>query len=465
MQKQVLFLSALFCAFLNVQAATLHFEEMPPAAKRIMPVGPNEILSFSAPIDKAKDSIVSIATEQTMTQKYSGRMNPLLEEFFGHRFNPYPNPHRMSLGSGVIVSKNGYIVTNSHVVEDADTIMVKIPGSDNEYSGKLVGSDPKSDIAVIKIDADGLTPIRIGRSSDLKIGDVVFAIGNPFGVGLSVSQGIISAQHKNGIGINEYENFIQTDASINPGNSGGALIDSRGALIGINSAIITRSGGNNGIGFAIEVDMVKDIAQKLIETGSVARGYLGVGIADLTKELHKLYKHENGALVNNVEPGSPAAAAGLKRGDLIVSVDGRAIKDAAGLKNTIASYAPGTRVKMAFERDGKTETVTVELSKLTESARQGTGSLFEGLTLENLDDKYRYRLRIPDDVEGVLVTEVESRSEAAEQGIRPGDVIVQVEQQPVASLAELSKVLKQTKSGLKRVYVYREGRVFVAALK
>ena len=464
MHQRFLLLPVLLCTCLSVQAADIRFNEMPPAEKRIMPVGPNEILSFSAPIDKAKDSIVYIATEQTKTQEYINKMNPLLEQFFGRRY--HPDPHRTSLGSGVIVSRDGYIVTNSHVIENADTIMVKIPGSDKTYEGRLVGSDPQSDIAVIKIDAAGLAPIRMGRSADLEIGDVVFAIGNPFGVGLSVSQGIISAHHKNGIGINEYENFIQTDASINPGNSGGALIDSRGALIGINSAIITRSGGNNGIGFAIEVDMVKDIAQKLITNGSVTRGYLGVGITDLTKELRKLYKHEHGALVNNVEPDSPAAEAGLRRGDLIVGIEGRKIKNAADLKNTVAAYAPGTRIKVAFERDGGNDTATVTLAKRSENVRQQSeGNLFEGLSLENLDEKYRYRLRIPDSVEGVLVTEVESRSEAAEQGVRPGDVIVQVEQQPVTSLSELSKALKQAKRGLKRVYVYREGRVFIVALK
>jgi serine protease Do len=465
MKKQFLLLTVLLYAFLNVEAATIHFSEMPPAEKRIMPVGPNEILSFSRPIDKAKDSIVYIATKQTKLQQYTQRMNPLFEQFFGRRYNPENNPHRMSLGSGVIVSEDGYIVTNSHVVEDADSIMVKIPGSDKEYAGKLIGSDPKSDVAVIKIDAEHLKPIRMGNSSELKIGDVVFAIGNPFGVGLSVSQGIISAQHKNGIGINEYENFIQTDASINPGNSGGALVDSRGALIGINSAIITRSGGNNGIGFAIEVDMVKDIAQKLIESGSVARGYLGVSITDLTKELHKLYKHDSGALVNNIEPDSPAAAAGLKRGDLIIGVDGHAVKDAADLKNMIGSYAPGKRIKVAFERDGKDKSAVVELSNLSDNPRLGTRKMLGGLTLENLNDKYRYRLGIPNDVEGVLVTKVAPHSEAAKQGIRPGDIIVQVEQTPVASVAELSKVLKHAKKGLKRVYVYRAGRVFIVALK
>jgi serine protease Do len=465
MQQKILLIAAAFSAWISVSAATISYDEMPPFEKRVMPTEKNEIFSFSRAVDTAKDSIVYIATKQTKTQKYMDRMNPLFEQFFGRRYHPPRNPHRQSLGSGVIISKDGYIVTNSHVVEDADTIMVKIPGSDQEYRGTLVGSDPKSDIAVIRVEADDLKPIRMGRSSELKIGDVVFAIGNPFGVGLSVSQGIISAQHKNRIGINEYENFIQTDASINPGNSGGALIDTRGALIGINSAIITRSGGNNGIGFAIEVDMVKTIAKKLIEVGSVERGYLGVSIGDLSKELKKLYKHDNGALLIDIVPDSPADRAGLKRGDLITHIDEHTVKNAADLKNTIGMYQPGTRVKVAIERDGENKTYVVELTSLEESAKSASGTLFEGLKLQNLDDRYRYRLRIPDDVEGVLVTEVDSESDAAAQGIRPGDVIVQLENDPVSSLASLSKAVKKADGKLKRVYVYRDGRVFVAALK
>jgi serine protease Do len=465
MQQKLLLIAAAFSAWTSVSAATISYNEMPPVEKRVMPTAPNEVFSFSRAVDRAKDSIVYIATKQSKPQRYMEQMNPLLEQFFGRRYHPPRNPHRQSLGSGVIISKDGYIVTNSHVVEDADAIMVKIPGSDKEYRGTLIGSDPKSDIAVIKVEADDLKPIRMGRSSELKIGDVVFAIGNPFGVGLSVSQGIISAQHKNRIGINEYENFIQTDASINPGNSGGALIDTRGALIGINAAIITRSGGNNGIGFAIEVDMVKTIAKKLIEVGSVERGYLGVSIGDLTKELKKLYKRDSGALLIDIVPDSPAHKAGLKRGDLITHIDGHAIKNAADLKNTIGMYQPGTRVKVTLERDGEDASYFVELSNLEESAKSSSGMLFEGLKLQNLDDQYRYRLRIPDDVEGVLVTEVDSESDAAAQGIRPGDVIVQLENDPVSSLASLSKAVEKADGKLKRVYVYREGRVFVAALK
>ena len=462
MPRRFMLISSILSAFLSLQAAAVTFDEMPPLSERVMPNAPNAVLSFSTAIDKAKDSIVYISSKQIRSQKYMEQMHPFFEQFFGRKFNP--NPHRQSLGSGVIVTSDGYIVTNNHVVEDADSIMVKLPGAQKEYRAKLVGSDPKSDIAVIRIEAEGLTPIRMGSSAELKIGDIVFAIGNPFGVGLSVSQGIVSAQHKNGIGINEYENFIQTDASINPGNSGGALIDSRGALIGINSAIITRSGGNNGIGFAIEVDMVKSIAKKLIEDGSVTRGYLGVSIGDLTKELQSLYTHENGALLNDIVADSPAQKAGLKRGDLIVAVDGRTVSNAADLKNTIGMYRPGSRIKITYERDGETETVSVNLTDLGEQAANDSDAVFEGVSLQNLDPQQRYRLRIPDDVEGVLVTEVDAQSDAAMQGVRPGDIIVQLENTPITDLTSLQKARSSAEGKLKRIYLYRKGQIYVVAL-
>lgn len=464
MKRNYLLFTVFVSTLFTMQAAAITFDEMPPVEKRVMPSGKNEILSFNRAVAKAEDSIVYISTEQTKTQEYIEQMNPLLEQFFGRQYHPHRNLHRQSLGSGVIISKDGYIVTNNHVVEDADRIMVKLPGSEREYKAELIGTDPKSDIAVIRIKADNLTPIKMSRSSDVKIGDIVFAIGNPFGVGLSVSQGIISAQHKDGIGINEYENFIQTDASINPGNSGGALIDTRGALVGINSAIITRSGGNNGIGFAIDVDMVKNIAKKLIENGSVERGYLGVNIGNLSKELKKFYTHKKGALLIDIVKDSPAELSGLKRGDLIYRIDGKDIHDAAELKNTIGMYAPGTRIKIKLERDGKDETYLVKLSDLGDNDRTNSGTLFKGVSLRNLDDQYRYRLRIPQEVEGVLVTEVETDSDAAKQGVRPGDVIVQIENKPVSSVSELSKAIRKAPKGLKRVYAYRDGHVFVVAL-
>ncbi|HEG3156624.1 TPA: serine protease HtrA, partial [Campylobacter jejuni] len=267
-------------------AASINFNESTTTANRVNPAAGNAVLSYHDSIKDAKKSVVNISTSKTITR--ANRPSPL-DDFFNDpyfkQFFDFDFPQRKgkndkevvsSLGSGVIISKDGYIVTNNHVVDDADTITVNLPGSDTEYKAKLIGKDPKTDLAVIKIEANNLSAITFTNSDDLMEGDVVFALGNPFGVGFSVTSGIISALNKDNIGLNQYENFIQTDASINPGNSGGALVDSRGYLVGINSAILSRGGGNNGIGFAIPSNMVKDIAKKLIEKGKIDRGFLGV---------------------------------------------------------------------------------------------------------------------------------------------------------------------------------------------
>ncbi|MDX1296122.1 MAG: PDZ domain-containing protein, partial [Sulfurimonadaceae bacterium] len=340
-----------------------------------------------------------------------------------------------------------------------------LPGSSKEYEAELIGTDPGTDIAIIRIDADDLPVITVGSSSNLKVGDVVFAIGNPYGIGQTVTQGIISAQNKTGIGINKYENYIQTDASINPGNSGGALVDSRGVLIGINTAIITRSGGNHGIGFAIEIDMVKDIATKLIENGSIERGYLGVSIDNLNKSMRKMYKNDKGALITDVMPDTAAEKSGLKRGDLIIEVDGDTISDRTSLQNTIGMHAPGTKVTITFERDGKVMSLKITLGSLKEAAQARSSQQLEGIEMTDLTEDVRYRFRVPSNVEGVLITSVQADSEASEQGLKPGDVIIQVEQYVVTDLQEISKALEVYKGDYKRVYVNRGGRVFIAVLK
>lgn len=445
-----------------IYAAT--FETMSPAKQRVAPTGPDTLLSFSDAIAKAKDSIVYIAT--TQERPYAEQLNPLLERFFGGKHPMIPKRSQSSLGSGVIATTDGYIITNNHVVNGAESIVVKIPGDQKEYAAKIIGSDEKSDIAVIKIDADNLTPLKMANSDAVRIGDVVFAIGNPFGVGLSVTQGIVSANHKNGMGINEYENFIQTDASINPGNSGGALVDSRGALIGINSAIISRSGGNNGIGFAIESNMVREIAQKLIEHGAIQRGFVGVNITDLTNELRPLYKSQKGAVVIDVMPDSPASEAGLRRGDLIVAVDGSPVKNAGELKNRIGMLDAQSTLTLTYERDGKQREVSTRLKAREEAATAASeAKQFEGLGLASLDERLRRLYRIPDDVKGVFVESVNPDSNAAKQRIAPGDIIVQVENRPVASLSELYDAWKDAAGKkAKRVYLYRNGAVLITVL-
>lgn len=466
MKKQIL-LSTILA--LSLSAGSINFHEAPEVTKRVMPgSSKNVLLSYNAAVKEAMNSIVHIST--TVKAAQSNQIpqmfnHPFFEQFFGGKVPKQHNaPKRHGLGSGVIVSKDGYIITNNHVIDKADEIMVTIPGRSNkEYSAKLIGADPKSDVAVIKVDANDLDPIMIGNSEDLDVGDVVFAIGNPFGVGQSVTQGIISANNKDSVGINEYEDFIQTDASINPGNSGGALVDSRGALIGINTAIITRSGGNNGIGFAIEVDMAKTIAKRLIEKGSIERGYLGVSIGNLENNVKDLYKNREGAVILEVQPNSPAAKAGLKRGDLIINVNEKKITSASTLKNYIGLQSPGESVKVTYERDKRTKSVTLKLENMNAATEGDTE--FEGLTLVPLNDNVRYQYQIPHSINGVLVSDVKEGTEAQKQGIQAGDIIVQVESYPVKNIETLNNALKMHKGKYKRVYINRGGRVFMVALK
>lgn len=451
---------------IGINAASINFVEAPEVKQRYMPHQSGAILSYHEAIEKSTAAIVHIATTQKVQQRMMPPIHPFFEQFFGPGFQyPQQAPKRHGLGSGVIVSKEGYIITNNHVIEKADEIVVTLPGSSKEYEAEVIGSDPGTDIAIIRIDADDLPVITVGTSSNLKVGDVVFAIGNPYGIGQTVTQGIISAQNKTGIGINKYENYIQTDASINPGNSGGALVDSRGVLIGINTAIITRSGGNHGIGFAIEIDMVKDIATKLIESGSIERGYLGVSIDNLNKSMRKVYKNDKGALITDVMPDTAAEKSGLKRGDLIIEVDGDSISDRTSLQNAIGLHTPGTKVMITFERDRKVMSLKITLGSLKEAVQARSSQQLEGVEMTELTEEVRYRFRVPSNVEGVLVTSVQPDSEAADQGVKTGDVIIQVEQYVVTNLQEISTALKAYKGDYKRVYINRGGRVFIAVLK
>ncbi|WP_456452577.1 DegQ family serine endoprotease [Hydrogenimonas sp.] len=436
--------------------------EHAPSAPRVMPQA-GKILSFNQAIEHASKCVVNISASRKIKQNIPPSfMDPFFRQFFDMPYGQMMPRERVqrSLGSGVIVTKDGYIVTNNHVIDGADEVKVTIPGSSKEYTARIVGTDPKTDIAVIKIEGKDLPAIKMGDSDSLKTGDLVFAIGNPFGVGESVSQGIISALGKDSVGINQYENFIQTDAAINPGNSGGALVDSRGVLIGINSAIITRSGASNGIGFAIPINMVQRVATQLIEHGKVEYGYLGVSISDLTPDLQKVYTHKAGAVVLNVEKETPAKKAGLKRGDLIVKVDDTPIEDASDLKNTIGALPPGKEVKLTVERNKKTKTVAVKLGHFPDSKMkiEGDKGVVNGLTLQNLTPQIRNQLGIPDDIEGVIVSEVKADSEAAKAGFMPGDIIIQIEDMMIKSVGDVEKAMKRY-SGKKRVYINRRGMI------
>ncbi|MCK9256580.1 MAG: Do family serine endopeptidase [Sulfurospirillaceae bacterium] len=461
----------LFLGVVFVYGSTVEFEKAKESPKRIAPSSNDTILSFHSSIKDAKNSVVNISTTKTIKQRdafYDMFEHPFFRDFFGRGFQvPEHQRKSSSLGSGVIISKDGYIVTNNHVVEESDEIIVSLIDNSKEFKAKVVGLDPKTDLAVIKIDAKDLQAIVFADSSYLLEGDVVFAIGNPFGVGGSVTKGIVSALNKSGMGLNQYENFIQTDASINPGNSGGALVDSRGALVGINSAILSRSGGNNGIGFAIPSNMVETIAKTLIEDGRVDRGYMGVSIGDLTSDLKEVYTNKEGALVLGTEENGPAAKAGIVRGDLIIKIDDIHIKNANELKNTVGSLLPGKKIVLTYERDNKIKTSKVTLDKMDgETNENSSGNRFiKGLFLDSLNDDLRYKYRIPQKIEGVLVTEVENDSEAEKFGFKPGDVILQVEQTVVATLEEFNKAFENIKKEKIRVWVNRGGYISPILIK
>jgi serine protease Do len=458
--KKTVLISAITA--ISLIAGSIDIQTMPNNAKRVYPSSKSVILSYNNAIKEVKHSVVNIATtkiiRQNPNQLNNMLNNPFFRDFFGGDI-PQLQPQARkasSLGSGVIISKDGYILTNNHVVEDADEVVVTLLGDTKEYKAKIIGTDPKTDLAVVKIEAKNLKVAKFGNSDNILEGDIVFAIGNPFGVGESITQGIVSALNKSGIGLNQYENFIQTDASINPGNSGGALVDSRGALIGINSAILSRSGGNNGIGFAIPSNMAKKVAKSLIEKGRIDRGYIGVSIADLNHDLKEVYKSTYGALVLNVEKNSPAQKAGLKIGDLIIEIDGKKIKDANELKNIVGDITPGKKITIKYERNSKIEMTEVVLANMDQALNPASKFAYiQGLQLEELTPSIRKRYKIPSHIKGVFVKGVKPNSKASELGFMPGDIIVQVDQTAIENFSDLEKVLIGKKK--KIVFINRNG--------
>ncbi len=461
--KRIFFITILTISFLY--SKNEFFTDMPRASKIVMPRNNQVILSFYDAIKDVKKSVVNIST--TKKVKVSRELeqlfnHPLFKEFFGLQLKKHNDKEVNSLGSGVIISKDGYIITNNHVIADAHEIFVNIPGRKKTYRASLIGTDSKTDIAVIKIKANNLTIAKLANSSNLREGDIVFAIGNPFGIGESITQGIISALNKRKVGLNQYENFIQTDASINPGNSGGALTDTRGALIGINSAIMSKSGGNNGIGFAIPVNMVKNIAGKLIRDGKVQRGYLGVNLSDLTPQIESLYKHKRGALILNVLPQGAAYKAKLRRGDLILSIGNENIYDTSGLRNAIASYSPNERIPIIYERNGEIKKSIITLGsrdKLTPSYQNR--EIIEGLKVSELTNRIRKRLRIPHHIQGLIVTKVRATSYSSRVGFHNGDIILQVDEFEIDSIKRFKYAIKNSNPRTREIFVSRNGYVIV----
>jgi len=450
-------------------ASGIEFQYLEQSSKRVLPNEQNEILSYHSVVKDAMKSVVNISTKKiTRTSFYSGPFgqmfnDPFFKHFFGRGFGDLFPQERVerSLGSGVILTHDGYIVTNNHVIENADEIIVALGENNKEYSATIIGTDKDSDLALIKIEAKNLHPIKLSRDRELLVGDVVFAIGNPFGVGQTVTKGIVSATNRDQVGINRYENFIQTDASINPGNSGGALIDSRGALVGINSAILTKSGANNGIGFAIPVYMVEDVVRKLAKSGKVERGYLGVTISNLSNDAKSLYTREKGALVLDVAEGTPAHKAGLKRGDLIFSVDGKKIESSSELTRVIGSYSPNSIITLGVERNKKEITIKLKLASRDGAMSASIDRFVEGLSLAQITRENAQKFRIPSNIRGVLVTDVKPSSKAEKLGFQPGDVIIQVEGMEIETVEDLNTAINKYRKGAKRVFINRYGQILM----
>ncbi len=429
--------------------------------------------SFAPVIKKVSPGVVKVFT--TVKAQKTGfsegsDMPDFLRRFFGGQpqgHGPrggFDMPRQQGVGSGVIATKDGYILTNNHVVDGADEVKVALQDG-REFAAKVVGRDPKSDVAVIKIDAKDLPAVPMADSDKVEVGDVVLAIGNPFGIGQTVTTGIVSAKGRGNMGL-DYEDFIQTDAAINPGNSGGALVDADGRLIGINTAILSRSGGNQGIGFAIPVNLARDVMSSLIKDGHVTRGYLGIMIQDVTPALAKEFKLKDttGALVGDVTPDSPADKAGLKSGDLLVEFGGKKVTDSRHLKLEVARTQPGQTVPVKILRDGTAKTLEVTVKTLpgsesvakNDKSNEDTGTL-NGVGVTNLDDHARQQFDVPDKIKGAVVTEVKPESAAAEAGLKPGDIIQEINRKPVASAHDAVQMTEHASDKTTLLRVWREG--------
>ena len=436
------------------------------------PAGTLPANGFTEVAKAVTPAVVNITT--VIGDKLSGRsgqndLRDRMEEFFGGPNGPlgpkFRGPqgpqgepprgfHGGGQGSGVIVSPDGYVLTNNHVIDSAREVTVTLPDK-REFPGKIVGTDPKTDLAVVKIDAKNLPTIPWGDASKLQVGEYVLAVGNPFGLNSTVTLGIVSALGRGRMGITQYEDFIQTDAAINPGNSGGALVNTRGELVGINTAIFSQSGGYQGVGFAVPTSMGQPIYESLLTHGKVVRGYLGIGIQDLNQDLAKSFGVPNGkgALVSDVKEDSPADHAGLQQGDVITSYQAAPVEDAVALQRLVTITTVGAKVPMKVLRDGHEKEITVTIGeqpgdpKIAKADGEVKEYAFAGVAVQDLDRDTAKELGIKGKAQGVVVTSVEPDSAADKAGLVPGDVIREINRQPVKSAKEFEKVSSAVKKG------------------
>ena len=439
--KNKQFLSVLYLCVGILCGVNTSFAALPTAVD-------GEALPTLAPmLERVTPAVVNIATAGKVVQQ-----SPLFNDPFFRRFFDLPaqprERRRTGLGSGVIYdAKNGFIVTNHHVIEKADDIVVTLSDG-RKFDAVVIGTDPGADVAIIQINAENLTALKIADSDELRVGDFVVAIGNPFGLGQTVTSGIVSALGRSGLGIESYEDFIQTDASINPGNSGGALVNLRGELIGINTAILGPSGGSIGIGFAIPVNMVQQISAQLIEHGEVRRGKLGFTAQDLTPELAEAFgiKQRKGVVVARVQEDSPAHKAGMRAGDVIIAVNGDPVEDSADVRNMIGLMRVGTKLDIDIVRNGKTKQLHAQIAETKSKTIAGKklSNKLEGaqLSLSEIEQRDGSYKNI------IIVTKLKPGSTAAAAGLRNGDIILSVNKQEVTDFQQLEQAIKREPRGL-----------------
>ncbi len=425
------------------------------ASGAVTPVAQGTAPGFTEVAKAVTPAVVNITAARVARGRDFRMPRDPMEEFFGSPFGPPDGPRGPhspreprggGMGSGVIVSPDGYVITNNHVVEGANELTVTLPDK-REFKGKIIGTDPKTDLAVVKVDAAGLPFARWGDSSKLQVGEYVLAIGNPFGLNSTVTLGIVSALGRGRMGITQYEDFIQTDAAINPGNSGGALVNQAGELVGINTAIISQTGGYQGVGFAVPASMAKPVLESLVATGKVVRGYLGVAIQDLTPDLAKSFglKQVRGALVSSIAEDSPAERAGLKQGDVITAYQDKPVEDPGALQREVTRTPVGTKAALKVVRDGRDLELTVTVGEQSERARvagadPAVENALAGLDVQSLNQQMARELGITGKANGVVVVGVEPGSLADRAGVAQGDVIREINRQPVKSVKDYEKV-------------------------